>query len=638
MSMKKNIATILLTAAAAMAFSLPAGAQDCVSLYKKADSMRRSGRYEKAIACYRRAMSCDPALRSDCNKWIRHCESALRQKRTAGKTLQVSAEEVVIPCQGGHETVNVDAGEKWLALGGADWCEAIERGRRSLVLQCAEPNNSVADKVTMVTVKSGALNKVVKVTQKGRPPYLEVGAQSMTFPAKGADDVLAVETNVKDWQVAQAPSWCRAEKRAEGVRIIVQPNETVRERTGEIVLEIPAERVTVRVRQGAGAERLSLSQNNIVMNGEGDVHYLKVYTDAPGWFVGAHDTWVNVQRVGADSLRLQCGKNAPDGEPRYGNVQIRTDRQTADVMLTQTKRDKVDLLFQSSIIGGRNVSFGVSAGCFIPMVSATGSGGYVGSVLDYGLGTSEENASYTASVGCSFGAFADIRLYKNIFLNAGVNFTQLKYENEFRRPTVFTLPYGRYTYQRRELQNAYREEYTHTMLEIPLLASYRFKLSEASHMQLSMGPVVNIGLSAKMKITGNSDSETMRLYYTMTNESVNNTNYVRHTAVTSEFNLYEKSVDWTETYTTGNDHETQVTQSFQASPLRRFNCGLRLGAAYEISGLSFGLFYTHMLTNMADDTFWSNERWTVLSGSNVTMKGYKHRIHSLELKVAYTVR
>lgn len=587
----------LLMMAGAMAFSLSAGAQDCVSLYKKANSLKNSGKYEKAIVYYRQAMACDAALRTDCGKWIKYCENASRARTGGVRGLQVSSQEVVIPYQGGHETVNISSDEKWLALGGAEWCEAIEKDKRNLILQCAEQNNSTSDKVTMVTVKSGQSSKVVKVIQQGRSPYLEVGARNLNFPAKGTDDVLAVESNVDEWKVSRMPSWCKVEKQADGLHIIVLPNESVQERNDEIVVEIPTQKVRVLVQQGAGEEHLSLSQNNLVLNGEGDVHYLKVYTDAPNWFVGDHDTWVNVQRVGADSLRLECGKNIPNGEPRYGNVQIRTDRQTADVMLTQTKRDKVDLLFQSSIIGGRNISFGFSASYLFPDVASSCSGGYVGSVMDYGTGTSRENASYTSATGFSFGAFADIRLYKNIFLNAGVNFTQVKYKNEFNLPTTYTCSDDMIMYLQGEVQNAYKEEYTHTMLEIPVLASYRFKINEASHVQLSLGLVISMGLSSKMQLTGNTDSDTMHKYYSSTNYLADNSNYVWHTATSAEFDLYQKSVTYTTAYTTGNDHDTKAVQSFQASPFQKLNGGLRVGAAYEISGLSFGLYYTHMLTN-----------------------------------------
>lgn len=265
----------------------------------------------------------------------------------------------------------------------------------------------------------------------------------------------------------------------------------------------------------------------------------------------------------------------------------------------------------------------------------------MGSVLDYGLGTSEENASYKSATGFNVGLFADVRLYKNIFLTAGVNFSQIKYKNEFNKNTILTCPLGgndAYAYQKGEVQNSYTEEYTHTMLEIPVLASYRFKINNVSHIQLNMGPVLNFGLSAKMKLSGNSDSETMKAYSSATGLLLDNANYVHHTAVNAEFNLFQPCVYWEKMFTTGNAAAVTIHDQFQQSPFNRVNCGLRFGVAYEWAGLSFGISYTQMLTNMANKNYWENERWTVLNVSDVTMKGYKHRLNTLEFKLAYTLR
>lgn len=45
-----------------------------------------------------------------------------------------------------------------------------------------------------------------------------------------------------------------------------------------------------------------------------------------------------------------------------------------------------------------------------------------------------------------------------------------------------------------------------------------------------------------------------------------------------------------------------------------------------------------MLTNMANKNYWENDRFAVLNNSDVTMRGYKHRINTLEFKLSYTLR
>lgn len=628
----KTTRKVLLAAIGMIACSMQLNAQSCADLYKRANSLKDSKNYAEAITYYQRARDCDANLRTDCNKWIEYCRKRLPK-------LEISEQEIVIPYQGGDKKIEVTSTDKWKIDGMTEWCNTEAFNAKNFIIQCREANNSTRSKTATLMVKSGSLYKSVKVIQEGRPEYIEVGAQSLSFPAKGTEDDITIESNA-NWDVTSIPSWCKIEKKDDGIHIIVSPNDRVMERTDDIVIVSPSKSVTIKIYQGAGEEHLTLSQNNFVFNSEGDVHYLKVYTDADNWFVGDYPNWMNVQRIGNDSIRIECGKNLPNGEPRSGSVQVRTDRQTAGVMITQSPRMAQDLIFpDSKLVGGRNFSLGVSASYYLPFVSASAGGDYVGSVLDYGLGTSAENASYKSAIGYSFGLFADIRLYKNIFLIAGANFSQIKYKNEFNKNTTITVPLSSYQNLKGDVQNAYTEDYTHTMLEVPVLVSYRFKVNNVSHVQLNLGPVLNFSLSSKMKLSGNTSGSTLHVYSNNPPYNViDNSNYDRHTAVNAEFNLQQPCVLWSEKYTLGNDAAVDHHDEFQEAPFSKFNCGLRVGVAYEWAGLSFGLSYTQMLTNMANKNYWDNERWTVLNGSDTTMKGYKHRLNTLEFKLAYTLR
>lgn len=633
----KQLRRTIIAVIGILAFALQVNAQSCAELYKKANALRDGKNYIEAITYYQRAMACDANLKSDCNKWIKYCQGIIDAGRP---NLVVSQQEIRIPYQGGDRQIEVKANGKWKIDGGSDWCSTNAFNAKKFIVQCREANNSTREKVTTLMVKSGALYKTIKVIQEARPEYIEVGAQSLSFPAAGTEEDITIESNA-NWDVTSIPSWCKIEKKEDGIHIIVSPNDRVMERTDNIVIVSPSQSVTIKIYQGAGEEHLTLSQNNLVLNAEGDVHYMKVYTDAQSWFVGDYPSWLHVQKIGEDSIRIECGKNIPNGEPRTGSVLVKTDRQTADVMVTQSPRMHQDLIFpESRIVGGHNFSLGISASYYMPFIGASAGGDYCGSVVNYGLGTSAENASYKSATGFSFGLFGDIRLYKNIFLIAGVNFSQVKYKNTFDQSTTYRVSWGSsgYEYLKGELQNSYTEDYSHTMIEVPILASYRFKVNPVSHVQLNLGPVLNFGLSAKMKLSGNSDCETMKKYNSETHAPVDNSNYLHHTAVNSEFNLYQPCVYWEEMYTTGNDAAAPHHDKFQSAPLKKFNCGLRFGAAYEWAGLSFGLYYTHMLTNMANKNYWENERWTILSKGDVTMKGYKHRVNNLEFKIAYTLR
>ena len=622
---------LLIVLIALLAMTAPLQAQSCVELFKRAKSLQESGKYDDAIVYYEKAKACDPHLTKDCDRLIRECNSRRDH-------LEISHKEILIPYQGSDSQINITSNKDWLIENESDWCKIELLEKDGLIVQCREANNSTREKINYFTVKSGSLYQTVKVIQAARPDYIDVGATSLAFPANGTEQVVSVESNAK-WDVTSVPSWCKIEKTDTVIRIIVSPNDQVIDRSDDIIVYSPSEKVVVKIYQGAGNENLTLSQSELNMSSEGDVRYVKVYTDADNWFVGDFPNWINVQKVGTDSLRIQCAQNIPNGEIRSGSVQVRTDRQNAGVMITQASRMPQDLIFpESSIVGGRNFSVGISASYYVPFVGSSAGGDYVGSVVDYSLGTSKENAQYKSAIGYSFGLYGDIRLYKNIFLQVGANFTQIKYKNNFNQSATIITPHTTNKYMKGEVQNSYTESYSHTMIEVPILASYRFKTGDVSHVQLNFGPVLNFGIKANMNLSGNSDSETMKLYNSFTHERVDNANYVRHTGVNADFNLYQPCVMWTETYSTGNDADVPHHNEFTSSPLSKVNCGLRLGVAYEFAGLSFGVSYTAMVSNMANKGYWENPRWTVLNESNMVMTGYNQRIHTLEFKLAYTLR
>ncbi len=634
---------IMLTVASLLGTSLQVQAQSLGDdPFIQANNLMKSGNCEdarKAITLYNRAKKADVNLRSDCDKRIQKCQAII--KKGCSVSLELSTDMVEIPYQGGDYQVGIISPQSWKIIGAQEWLNTTSFDKNSFVLQCRDANNSTRERVSILEVRSGDKYKTLKVVQAARKEYIEVDATSLSFPPKGATEVIGIESNAR-WDVSSVPSWCKAEKGDSTLRITVLPNDRATERVDDISIVSPNKSVSIKIKQGAREEHLTLSQNDITVPAEGGKHYLKVYTDATNWFMGDFPTWINVERVGQDSICIVSEKNIPNGQTRSGSVQIKTDKQTVGVMVTQAPREAVDIIFPNEkIVSGRNLSFGVSASYYVPFVNTSAGGNYVGSVVDYSLGNGSENASYKSATGYSLGLFADLRIYKNIFIMAGVNFTQIKYKNKFNLPTTYTMPHNNYQYLKGMVENSYKEEYSHTMLEIPILASYRFKLNNVSHMQLNFGPVLNIGLSAKMKLRGNTDSNQMVLYDRYTNQASPDENryFSRHTGATADFNLYRPCVLWTESYTTGNMADVKHHDDFSDSPLHRVNWGLRAGVAYEVAGLSFGVYYTLMLSNMANKGYWEDDkRWTVLNNSDQVMTGYKQRIHTLEFKLAYTLR
>ena len=176
-----------------------------------------------------------------------------------------------------------------------------------------------------------------------------------------------------------------------------------------------------------------------------------------------------------------------------------------------------------------------------------------------------------------------------------------------------------------------------------MLASYRIATGKISHVQLNVGPVIYYGLSAKMKLSGNTDAETLKAYkylnHQFTDQPYNNATYSLHYAGHGDFDLYSNHVDYYETYTMGNNGNLIKSKELDDSPLNRLNLGLHVGVSYEYAGICFGIEYRLMLTNMANKKFWDGNRWTIFDQTpNLVMSGYTQKNSYIGIKLEYTFR
>lgn len=310
--------------------------------------------------------------------------------------------------------------------------------------------------------------------------------------------------------------------------------------------------------------------------------------------------------------------------------------------ITCTLTSFADSLFYNRQLGGRKLSFGISAGYVMPSISASSGGGFTGSAINYGKGNSEENASYKSATGFTVGLLADLRLYKNLYLMSGVNYNYYSWKNETNgqysdyifASTAQAISIGNLVYKS-------KEEYTMHTLEIPVLLSYRFVLSKQGSLHINAGGYVNYGLSSKMKLSGSYDAkgkEHERLGDFWLNEETGDA--AKSLVYSGDIDMYGKLHSWTTVGKNGDmDYNNDFSSGYSKSPFKRINYGLRFGVAYELRGIQLGANYNLMLSNMANEEFFDGNRLPVLqeTGSN-NMKGYKFKMHSLEVKVAYILR
>lgn len=518
--------------------------QDCGTLFRKANTLRHSGRYAGAIEYYQRVKNCgDASYRKDCDKWISWCQGRLPR-------LSLSENVVRLPFQGGEAWVGVSARGSWKVTEGyPDWCDATVTAS-GLTISCASPNNALQERAATLTVRSGRLSRKLKVVQEARPEYVEASTSELFLPAEGAVREVAVESNAV-WEVAAFPSWCKVERDSARIRIVAEANENMSERSDSVRVVSSNSAFTIRICQSAREERLILSLASLQVPAKGGTFYAKVTCDADTWYVSDFPNWCDVRPENGDSIRIRVKRNARKGEARQGFVTICTERQSVSLQVEQAQREKpapqdtcVSNLPDTHTVGGRNVSFGVAAdfGCAMWRYRSYNNGATFGETAKRGL--------------WAVGGFVDIRLHKNYFLTAGVNYRKSNscdYIYRFKGYSYWLSP---------------------AMLEIPLIASYRYRLGGKSHVQANFGPVIDFGLSFKGKEWSNGDTEKF---------------------------------------------------SFHGVGANSFNFGLQVGAAYEIHGVSFGVSYTTMLTRMFDVEDYPGKRHTL-------------RLRSLSFRLAYTFR
>ena len=638
--MKKTV--ILLWCLIICGFYCHVSAQSCRDLFRDANQLVQEGKLEKAKIKYQQVVNCgDNFYLPDSKEKIKWIERVVAKPNKA-KPFAISDNEIVIPYQGGQDVITVDGEGAWSASVGStgqNWCKIKREKGKVYVISDANENNS--DRFCEITISMGEKTKKVKVKNDGAPEVLVPSVENVTFPSRGETNTIEIRSNT-DWKVTEAPGWVITSKENDKITLTAQANDDNKERKADIKIESTSKAVIINIYQGAGLDHLAFSKNDLHFGPDGGDEYINVYTDAEDWRFGDFPHWCQVSKVADNLIRVHCTPNDPININREASVNVTTGKQTLGINVSQEAKPFVAVIPNFGI-GGRAISFGISAGYVNPVISTSSGGNYTGSVVNYALGNNAEEASYSVSGGFNVGVFADIRLYKNFYLKAGLEFTHYSYKNEFNKNIERRILQTSQYYLGGSTENNYKEEYAINQLEIPVLASYRIATSRISHVQLNVGPVIYYGLSAKMKLSGNTDTETLRAYkYTnlqYTNELFNNSTYSSHYAGSGELDLYGKHFDYIETYTMGNNADLTKSYDLDSSPFKRLNFGVRLGAAFEYAGVSIGVEYNLMLTNMADKKFWESDRLTIFDQtSGIIMSGYKQRNSYLGIKMAYTFR
>ena len=618
-------------------------AQSCRDLFRDANQLFQEGKLDKAKTKYQQVVNCgDNFYLPDSKERINWINRATAKPNKA-KPFAISNNEIVIPYQGGQDVITVDGDGSWTATvdtSGQDWCKIKkEKGKVYII---SDANENSFDRACEINITMGGKSKSVTVINNKAPEVLVPAVENVTFPSQGETNTIEIRSNT-DWKITEAPSWIITTKEDGKITLTAHANGDNKDRKAEIKIESTAKTIIINIYQGAGLDHLAFSKNDLHFGPDGGDEYINVYTDADDWRFGDFPHWCQVTKEADNLIRVHCTPNDPINLNREASVNVTTGKQTLGINVTQEAKPFVAVIPDFGI-GGRAISFGVNAGFVNPVISASSGGDFTGSVINYALGNHDEDVSYSASGGFNVGLFADIRLYKNLYMKAGLEYTHYSYKNEFNKNVVRRILQTSQYYLGGPTENNYKEEYNLNQLEIPILASYRIATSRISQIQMNIGPVIYYGLSAKMKFSGNTDAEkTLHAYkYTnlkYTDQLFNNSTYSSHYAGSGEVDLYGKHFDYIETYTMGNNADLRKSYDVDSSPFKRLNIGIRMGAAFEYAGISLGLEYNLMLTNMANKEFWGSDRLMIFDQTpGIIMSGYKQRNSYFGIKLTYTLR
>ena len=624
-----------------MAGMLPAVAQiDCKESFQKAEALYNARKFDDAKKYYQHVINCGDAYLAGLGKSKLDIIETIEVKPT--KNFGVSRTKVQIPYQGGDAVVTVNGSSSWNYSFNSDWCTIRKSG--SHIVISSKENTGLNQRSTTIKVTSGNQYRIIEVVNEGAPEMLRSSVANVMFPSEGEINVVDIFANT-DWEIKELPQWISCQKKEGQIWLTAAPNKGVTYRNSNVTIQSSQNAsVVINVFQGSGKEKLSFSKNELKFGPDGGDEYIRVYTDAEDWMFGDSPHWCQLTRIGNDSIKIHCTPNAPINEIREASINVTTGLQTLGIHVSQEAKPLV-IQYPELRIGGRAFSLGISAGYLLPLVSATSGGNYTGSVVNYGRGGTVEEVSYQSSGGFSIGAFADIRIYKNWYLIAGLNYTHYSYKNEYSandmRNVMILLPD---CYHRGKINDRYTEKYTMSSIEVPVLASYRFPVTPISHVQVNLGPVLSYGLSAKLNLSGYSDGEKMTAYKIVDGEFTDILDYrypakPHHIKSVGDFDLYEKRVNYSQIYVDQNNATVTTPQNFDASPLKRINWGIRLGLTYEYSGINVGMEYNMMITNMANKRYWDGSRWTIFDiASKELMSDYKQKNHSLLIKLGYVFR
>ena len=647
-----HIKCIVLLLLLSITLLLPAQSRADLEKFTRAKELMGRKRYQEAIDIYEQLMNIE-ALRADCEPLLKEAKKKIAYISIKNDSRILAMDEMItVDCSKMDTTFFLSSNYKCKIDNYTSGIRDVKIEGNLLYVSFWESNKSINDRLEIVKISAGeAPNKyerTLQIVHKKHPPFLECSSKELTSPSIGLTDYITIHTNVA-WNVESHTDWCNIECDSMRIKINIAENTQVEDRSASFTIRATENShltITININQKAGLEELILSKSDLNLPADGKVEYIRVFSNDE-WQVKDHPSWCRVERVvGTDSLRIECTENISGIiRDEYAKIITRSGNKIASLRIHQPSNEFIPKSLMK-VVEGRDISFGFHASATYPFVVVGASGNNMASMVNYGIAGGEAHPVYKSDIGFFVGVMADIRLYKNLYLKAGVDYSRISFSNIFKADveTFSTIEINE-SYLKGMSKNSYEERYAFHMIDVPILASYRFPIDRSSNIHIDFGPYISCGVAANMHLSGTTDSKTMSKYAiengVYTDNKISANLFSMHIRNNATVDLYSNTTEITETNTSGADLSHSRLIRLEDAPYNRINMGLIVGCHYEFAGLCVGLNYRQMLTNMAKDKFWDSERLPLIQTMNkdaLNITGYKQRLGYLALSVSYIMR
>jgi len=155
-------------------------------------------------------------------------------------TLELSTQTLTFAKDGAEQSVTVSTNkDSWSAFSPQEdnWVGLKQEGNTLKVR--AKANQQGQDRQGSVIVNAGGEQRRVALRQSASEVLLDLGANRVTFPVEGGQEVVTYYANVEEFRVElpTPESWLTVDSRIKGrISITAQPNEGEAQRTAKINL------------------------------------------------------------------------------------------------------------------------------------------------------------------------------------------------------------------------------------------------------------------------------------------------------------------------------------------------------------------------------------------------------------------